>query len=371
MEFVDLKKQYLLLEDDINSNIKNVLEHGKYINGPEIETLENELSSYIGSTGCVSTSSGTDALILALMALEIKPGDEVITTPFSFISTAETIIMAGAIPVFVDINPTSYNLDPALIEKAITEKTKAIIAVSLYGQMADFESINKIAKRNRLAVIEDGAQSFGATFREKKSCSISTIGCTSFFPSKPLGCYGDGGACFSDDLEILDKMRKIRNHGQEARYHHTLIGFNGRLDTIQAAVLLAKFEQFKSEVKKRNLVGQKYSQKIQEICPTKVKVPEILEHYTSVFAQYTIQVEHRKKIVDLLKMKGIPTSVHYPTPLHQQPAIERVLTKKESFPKAEQAAKKVLSLPMHPYLSDGDIQTVADALKFAFDNIEI
>ena len=251
MEFVDLKKQYLLLEEDINSNIKNVLEHGQYINGPEIKTLEDELSSYIGSTGCVSTSSGTDALMLALLALEIKPGDEVITTPFSFISTAETIIMAGAIPVFVDINPTSYNLEPTLIEKAINEKTKAIIAVSLYGQMADFESINSIAKRHRLAVIEDGAQSFGATFRGKKSCSISTIGCTSFFPSKPLGCYGDGGACFSDDLEILDKMRKIRNHGQESRYHHTFIGFNGRLDTIQAAVLLAKFQQFKSEVKEK------------------------------------------------------------------------------------------------------------------------
>ncbi len=368
MEFVDLKKQYQLLKNEIDRQIKKVLEHGQYINGPEIEILEETLSNYLGSKGCVATSSGTDALLIALMTLGIKPGDEVITTPFSFISTAETILLLGATPVFVDINPKTYNLDPKLIDDSITAKTKAIMPVSLYGQMADLESINTVAKQHGLAVIEDGAQSFGATSRGKRSCSVSTIGCTSFFPSKPLGCYGDGGACFSNDVKLIEKMREIRNHGQKSRYHHAEIGINGRLDTLQAAILLAKFAEFQGEIRKRSAIGESYTREIIKINKG-VFTPEILAENTSVFAQYTIELDNRDGVAEELRRKGIPTTCHYPTPLHMQPAIQNHIKTAKRFPVAESASKRVLSLPMHPYLDQSDIEEVVSKLSSTLKNI--
>ena len=306
-------------------------------------------------------ASGTDALLIAMMALGIKAGDEVITTPFTFIATGETIALLGAVPVFVDIDPDTYNIDPALIEQAITPKTKAIMPVSLYGQCADFDAINEIANKHNIPVIEDGAQSFGATYKSRKSCSLSTIGCTSFFPSKPLGCYGDGGACFTDDEELAKLMREIRVHGQDRRYHHPVIGVNGRLDTIQAAVLLAKLEKFPDEVKARAELGDRYTQLINERCDN-VRTPRLVAGNTSVYAQYTIEVEDRDAVQAKLKESSIPTAVHYPVPLNLQPAFSFLKQPTGSFPVAEQAANRVMSLPMHPYLDDDAISLIVELL---------
>ncbi|HEY3927234.1 MAG TPA: DegT/DnrJ/EryC1/StrS family aminotransferase [Candidatus Koribacter sp.] len=356
MEFIDLKTQYKDLKETIDRRIAAVLHHGQFIMGPEIMELEKELALRTGSNHCIACASGTDALMIALMALEIRPGDEVITSPFTFIATAEMIALVGATPVFVDIEPDTYNLDPRLLRKAITPKTKAIMPVSLYGQCADIDAINEIA--GDIPVIEDAAQSFGATYKGQQSCNLSTIGCTSFFPSKPLGCYGDGGACFTNDDALARKMRQIRVHGQDRRYHHPVIGFNGRLDTLQAAILLGKLTAFDGEVKKRAEVGARYT----ELLRKDVKTPTVPPHNTSVYAQYTVAVENRVVVQQYLQQRGIPTAVHYPISLHMQPAFAYLGLGKGSFPESEHAAERVLSLPMHPYLTAADQLRVANSL---------
>lgn len=361
MQFVDLKAQYRILEEELNSRIKNVLEHGRFIMGPEVTELENQLANYIGSKHCVSVSSGTDALLIAMMVLGVKAGDEVITTPFTFVATAETIALLGAKPVFIDIKESTYNINPDLIEQAITEKTKAIIPVSLYGQCADFDEINAVAEKHGIPVIEDGAQSFGATYKGRKSCNLSTIGCTSFFPSKPLGGYGDGGACFSDDADLAKAMKEIRVHGQDRRYHHPRLGVNGRLDTLQAAILLAKFLKFPDEVEARKRIGARYTSLLKD---AGVVSPYIEEFNTSVYAQYTILVDHRDKVQKALSENGIPTAIHYPVPLHKQPAF---FDQYCAVPIAEKIASKVLSLPMHPFLNEEDQDFI---VKVIFDNIK-
>jgi UDP-2-acetamido-2-deoxy-ribo-hexuluronate aminotransferase len=358
VEFIDLKKQYELMKSAIDGRIHKVLDHGQFIMGPDVKELEQKLAAFTGSRHAIACASGTDALLIALMARGIGPDDEVITTPFSFIATAEVISVLRATPVFVDIDPRTYNLDPALLEEAITPKTKAIIAVSLYGQCADLDAIEAIAARHSVTVIEDAAQSFGATYKVRRSCNLSTIGCTSFFPSKPLGCYGDGGACFTSDADLAAKMKQIRVHGQDRRYHHPIIGINGRIDTLQAAVLLAKFDCFPNEVKARAQAGARYDR----LLAGAVVTPYVEPHNTSVYAQYTVQVDDREKVQAELKQKGVPTAVHYPVPLHLQPAFAGLGHREGDFPVAEAAAKRVLSLPMHPYLTAAEQQSVADAL---------
>jgi len=362
--FIDLKSQYKALEESIKARINKVLEHGQYIMGPEVAELEQVLANYVGAKHCITASSGTDTLLIAMMALDIKPGDEVITTPFTFISTGEMIALIGAKPVFVDIDPVSYNIDPSKIEAAITSRTKAIMPVSLYGHCADFDAINAIAKVHGLAVIEDAAQSFGATYKGKRSCGLSTIGSTSFFPSKPLGAYGDGGALFTDDDNLAAAMRQIRVHGQEKRYYHARIGMNGRLDTIQAAVLLAKMERFDWEIEQRIKIGSAYNEMISTV-GLDVVVPTISAGCSSVFAQYSVQVVGREKVIKRLNEAGVPTAVHYPVPLHMQPAFAYLGHKVGDFSISEEVAACIMSLPMHPYLERAEQQTIVDELKQA------
>lgn len=356
--FIDLKSQYRALEDNIKSRINKVLEHGQYVMGPEVAELESRLAEYVGVKHCISASSGTDTLMIAMMALGIGPGDEVITSPFTFIATGEMIALIGATPVFVDIDPKTYNIDSSKIEAAITPKTKAIMPVSLYGQCADFDAINAIADKYGLPVIEDAAQSFGATYKGKKSCALSTIGSTSFFPSKPLGAYGDGGALFTNDDALAKIMREIRAHGQERHYYHVRLGVNGRLDTIQAAVLLAKMDIFPEEITARNEVADKYN----SLLRSKLSTPHIESYNTSVYAQYTILVDNRSDVQQKLKDLGVPTAVHYPIPLNLQPAFANLNQGEGSFPISESIAKRVLSLPMSPYLQDRLIHRIADAV---------
>lgn len=372
MEFIDLKVQYRKLRSLIDGRIQTVLEHGKYIMGPEVAELESRLANYVGAKHCISVSSGTDALLIAMMAIGVRAGDEIITTPFSFVATAEMIVLLGASPVFVDIDPRTYNLDPTHIAAAITDKTKAIIAVDLYGQCADFDAINAVAARHGIVVIEDAAQSFGATYKGRRACALSAIGCTSFFPSKPLGCYGDGGACFTDDDSLARAMREVRNHGQDKRYHHRVVGVNGRLDTLQAAVLLAKLEVFEEEVRSRSRLGERYTNGIRSYFdrPTGlrsevVSTPEIEPWNTSVYAQYTVAVERRNSVADHLNDAGIPTAIHYPRPLHLQPAFASLGYFTGDFPHAELAAEMVLSLPMHPYLDAADQDRIVGHLLTA------
>lgn len=356
--FIDLKSQYKNLEDNIKSRINKVLEHGQYVMGPEVAELEARLADYVGAKHCIGASSGTDTLMIAMMALGIGAGDEVITTPFTFIATGEMIALLGAVPVFVDIDPKTYNIDPAKIEAAITPKTKAIMPVSLYGQCADFDAINAIADKHGLPVIEDAAQSFGATYKGKKSCNLSTIGSTSFFPSKPLGAYGDGGALFTNDDHLAKIMREIRAHGQERHYYHSRIGVNGRLDTIQAAILLAKMDVFPDEVTARSNIAEKYNQLLKE----RVTTPYVESFNTSVYAQYTILVDNRSDLQQSLKEAGVPTAVHYPIPLNLQPVFEHLNKVEGSYPISESTAKRVVSLPMSPYLSDTLIQRIASSV---------
>jgi UDP-2-acetamido-2-deoxy-ribo-hexuluronate aminotransferase len=355
LDFIDLKSQQQRIRPQVDARIATVLAHGRYIMGPEVGELEERLADYVGVRHAIGVASGTDALLIAMMALEIGAGDEVITTPFSFIATAETIALLGARPMFVDIDPKTYNLDPNLLEGAITDKTKAIMPVSLYGQCADYDAINAIAEKHGIPVIEDGCQSFGATYKGRKSCGLTTIGCTSFFPSKPLGCYGDGGMCFTNDNELAKAMCEIRVHGQDRRYHHPRIGVNGRLDTLQAAILLAKMEIFEDEVKARERIGARYTELLCDVVGT----PYIEPHNTSVYAQYTVQVEYRDQVQARLKEAGIPTAVHYPIPLNRQPA----LACPERFEQSEYAADRVMSLPMHPYLMEEDQRNVVNMLK--------
>jgi UDP-2-acetamido-2-deoxy-ribo-hexuluronate aminotransferase len=360
MQFINLKEQYQRIKDDVDRRIGHVLAHGQYVMGPELGELETALAGYVGTRYCAGVSDGTTALWIALMALDIGPGDEVITTPFTFVATAEVITLVGARPVFVDIDPVTYNIDATGIEAAITPRTKAIMPVSLYGQCADMDAINAVAALHGLPVIEDAAQSFGATYRGLKSCGLSTIGCTSFFPSKPLGCYGDGGACFTDDEELSKKMVQIRMHGEDRRYHHARIGMNGRLDTLQAAVLLAKLQIFAAEVEARARIGARYTEKLGT---AGIRVPRIAEGNTSVYAQYTIEVDDRDAVVKRVQAAGIPTAIHYPTPLHRQPAyVERVSVPEGGLPHAERASQRVFSLPMHPYLDEAEQDQVIAAV---------
>lgn len=360
--FIDLKTQYQALKPQIQERINAVLEHGRYIMGPEVFELEEKLADYVGVKHCITCSSGTDSLLIAMMALGIEPGDEVITTPFTFIATGEMIALLGATPVFVDIDPRTYNIDPTKIEDAISPITKAIMPVSLYGQCADMDPINVIADKNRLPVIEDAAQSFGATYKGRKSCGLTTIGSTSFFPSKPLGGYGDGGALFTNDEKLAKTMRKIRVHGQERRYHHPVIGINGRMDTIQAAILLEKFEIFPKELEARARIGAEYTRQLLNI--ESVVTPHIEPHNSSVFAQYTIQVNDREAISKALNEQGIPTAVHYPMPLHLQPAFaDRECGGRGGLAISETLAERVISLPIHPYLDNASLQMVVEALR--------
>lgn len=357
--FIDLKKQQEKIRTSLDKRMATVLEHGQYIMGPEVFELEEKLAQYVGVKHCISMANGTDALLIALMALGIKAGDEVITTPFTFIATGEMIALLGATPIFVDIDAQTYNLDPTKLEAAITEKTKAIIPVSLYGQCAEFDAINKIADQYGTPVIEDGAQSFGATYKGQKSCGLSTIGCTSFFPTKPLGCYGDGGACFTNDDELAVRMKQIRVHGQDKRYHHPVVGLNGRLDTLQAAILLAKFEIFEEEVELRAAIGAAYTEALKDVVTT----PFIEAYNTCVYAQYTIQVDNREMVQEKLKVAGIPTAVHYPIPLNLQPVFSYLQQGEGSFPVAEKVARRVMSLPMSPWLIGNDQKKIVNAVS--------
>jgi UDP-2-acetamido-2-deoxy-ribo-hexuluronate aminotransferase len=364
MDFIDLKSQYRRIAASVQDRMQAVLSHGQFILGAEHAELETRLAKYVGVKHCIGASSGTDTLLIALMALGIGQDDEVITSPFTFIATGEMIALAGARCAFVDIDPVTYNLDPALLERAITAKTKAIMPVSLYGQCADFDAINAIARRHNLPVIEDGAQSFGAAYRGKRSCGISTIGSTSFFPSKPLGAYGDGGALFTDDDHLAKLMREIRVHGQDRRYHHPRLGLNGRLDTLQAAILLAKLDIFDDEVAARARIGARYSEMIGSAIPS-IVTPRLASGCTSVYAQYTVEVPQREKVEAAMKARGIPTAVHYPIPLHLQPVFANLNYRAGDFPASERAGERVLSLPMHPYLSEADQDRVVQALKEA------
>lgn len=358
LEFIDLKTQQNTIRPQLEQNIHQVLHHGMYIMGKEITELEEELAHYVGVKHCISVSDGTTALLIAMMALGIKPGDEIITTPFTFIATGEMIALLGAKPIFVDIDPKTYNIDPLKIESAITNKTKAIMPVSLYGQCADFDVINSIAKKYSLPVIEDAAQSFGATYKGSKSCSLSTIACTSFFPSKPLGCYGDGGAIFTNDDNLAVLIKQIRLHGQDRHYHHPIIGLNGRMDTLQAAILQTKLKIFPKEIEIRQNIAAKYDEHLKNFTTT----PYIEPWNTSVYAQYTILVDNREHIQAILKDAGIPTAVHYPIPLNLQPAFSNLGQFTGSFPIAETIAPRVISLPMSPYLDKQSLEKITSKI---------
>ncbi|WP_277374433.1 DegT/DnrJ/EryC1/StrS family aminotransferase [Pseudomonas sp. AA-38] len=358
IEFIDLKSQQARIKDKIDTGIQRVLSHGQYILGPEVFELEERLAAFVGAKYCITCANGTDALQIAQMALGIGPGDEVITPGFTYIATAETVALLGAKPVYVDIDPRTYNLDPLLLEAAITPRTKAIIPVSLYGQCADFDAINAIAAKHGIPVIEDAAQSFGASYKGKRSCNLSTIACTSFFPSKPLGCYGDGGAIFTSDDELAVILRQIARHGQDRRYHHIRVGVNSRLDTLQAAILLPKLEIFEEEISQRQQVAERYDRLLAE---TGIETtPYIEPHNVCVYAQYTVRVESRDTVQSRLKEAGVPTAVHYPIPLNKQPAVADAAAK---LPVGDEVAGQVMSLPMHPYLTLVDQQVIVAALK--------
>lgn len=365
--FIDLKAQQDRLMPHIRERMDAVLSHGRYIMGPEVKELEEALEKYTGAKHCVSVASGTEALLIALMAIDLKPGDEVITTPFTFVATAEVIVLLGGVPVFVDIEPETLNIDTSLLEQAISAKTKAIIPVSLYGQPADMDEINAIAVKHGLTVIEDSAQSFGADYKGKKSCNVSTIACTSFFPSKPLGCYGDGGALFTSDEKIAQAAKEIRVHGQSERYVHTRIGVGGRMDTLQCAVTLAKLEQFDWEVERRLEIGNRYNELMDNAGIARV---EQKTDRTSVFAQYTVFVDDRPEVQHALNAAGIPTAVHYPIPLNQQVAYRDLCLnfqhdKKSNIPSpvSQNAARRVLSLPMGPDLDHETQMQIFDELQ--------
>lgn len=359
MDFIDLKSQQTDIKQDLDRRIAAVLEHGAYIMGPEVAELEVRLQEYTGAKHCVTVSSGTEALLISLMALGIGPGDEVITTPFTFIATAEVIVLLGATPIFVDVEGDTCNIDSKLIEAKITDRTKAIIPVSLYGQPADMDEINEIASRHgNIPVIDDAAQSFGATYKGAKSCNLTRIACTSFFPSKPLGCYGDGGAIFTSDDEIAQASRELRVHGQSQRYVHTRIGVGGRMDTLQCAILLAKLERFEWEVEQREIVGARYNRLLDNSGLSRVVQRP---GRTSVFAQYTIFVDNRTETQAKLKLAGIPTAVHYPVPINEQPAYIQ-FSNSSNTPVAEELARKVMSLPMHPYLTETDQEKIVSHL---------
>lgn len=358
MEFIDLKSQYQKLKPQIDAAIQRVLDHGQYILGPEVAELEQKLATYTGAKYCITVANGTDALQIALMALGVGPGDEVITPGFTYIATAETVALLRAKPVYVDIDARTYNLDPTLLEAAITPHTKAIIPVSLYGQCADFDAINAIAARHGIPVIEDAAQSFGATYKGRKSCNLSTIACASFFPTKPLGCYGDGGAIFTSDDEMAKVMRQIARHGQERRYHHVRVGVNSRLDTLQAAILLPKLGVLDEELALRQQVAARYAELLGGVGSQ--MTPFVEPHNVSAWAQYTVRVPSRDALQEHLAQAGVPTAVHYPIPLNQQPAVE---DRSVRLVVGDAVARQVMSLPMSPNLALEQQRQVADALQ--------
>jgi UDP-2-acetamido-2-deoxy-ribo-hexuluronate aminotransferase len=371
LPFIDLQAQYREIKTAVDARIHAVLDHGQYILGPEIAELEERLARRVGVRHCISCSSGTDALLLAMMALGVGPGDEVVTSPFTFFATGEMIALLGATPVMIDIEPDTYNMDPALLEAAITSRTRAIMPVSLYGQPAEMDAINAIAAAHGLPVIEDAAQSFGALYKGKHSCGLSTIGCTSFFPSKPLGGYGDGGACFTDDDALSLKMHQLRNHGQGARYRHTAIGINGRLDTLQAAILLAKLDVFDRELIARGEAANAYTGALLHLERAGVlRLPQVRPDRTSPFAQFTIEVDDRESVAKALQAEGIPTAVHYPVPMHEQTVFApQPGQRRPSLPHAEAASKRVLSLPLHPYLGRPAILRVTRAVEHALSAV--
>nr|AQS29452.1 hypothetical protein [uncultured archaeon]AQS29480.1 hypothetical protein [uncultured archaeon] len=371
MEFCDLKRQYAHLKEKIDSRISKVMEHGKFINGPEIKELEDKLANFVGVEFAIGVSSGTDALLASLIAMNIQRGDYVITTPFSFVASSSMIPFVDAKPIFVDISPETFNLDAGKLQEFLSnpispsgriplEKIKSILAVDLFGQTADYDKIREIAKTYGLKIIEDGAQSFGAEYKGRKACSLGDISATSFFPSKPLGCYGDGGMVFTNDKIIAEKIKLIRKHGQSERYEHTSLGFNMRLDSLQAAVLLAKLEEFIwKEIEKRRSVAELYNQRLNGI----VKTPLISEPNRSVYAQYSILVNNRDKLKDFLADSGIPTAIHYPKPLHLQPIFSGLGCKKGDFPVAEDIASRIISLPIDAYKTEEEINYISDKIK--------
>ena len=367
MQFTDLKTQYQALKADIDAGIQRVLDHGQYIMGPEVKAMETALAEACGAPHCVAVASGTEALLIALMAIGLKPGDEVITTPFTFAATAEVIVLLGGVPVYVDIEPDTCNIDASLIEARITPRTRVIMPVSLYGQVADMDAINAIAERHGLVVIEDAAQSFGASYQGRRSCNVSTIACTSFFPSKPLGCYGDGGALFTSDAAIAQAAREIRVHGQSRRYHHTRVGVGGRMDTLQCAVVLAKLPRFAWEIQRRQALAERYGRLIQARLidlGAPVQLLAVRPDRDCVWAQYTVMVDQRAKVQAALQAAGIPTAVHYPKPLHHQPAFAADCCP-DCNPHSIRAAQRVLSLPMSADLSEADQDRVVAALADA------
>ncbi len=363
--FIDLKSQYKALKNSIDSRIQKVLESGAYINGPEVAELEKKLAEHTGTKHCLAVASGTDALLMPMMALGIGAGDEVITTAFSFIATAETIVLSGATPVYVDIDRKTFNIDPAKIEAAITPKTKAIVPVSLYGQAADLDAINALAKKHNLFVIEDTAQSYGAKYKNKKSGALTTAAGTSFYPAKPLGCYGDGGAIFTNDDKLQTIMKEIREHGSEKRYYHTRLGINGRLDTIQCAILLAKMERYDWEVDQRNRVAQRYNEAfrgLEKIDP-QFSIPYVQPELISVWAQYTITMSHRDLFQKKMQELQVPTTVHYPMTMPDQPWYKTHTPIKHDISISRWAADHVISLPMFPDMDDRTQDQVIDAVK--------
>jgi UDP-2-acetamido-2-deoxy-ribo-hexuluronate aminotransferase len=361
MDFIDLRTQYQRYQEEIARRMKAVFQHGQFVMGPEILELEKTLADYVGARHCITAASGTDSLEIALRAARIGPGDEVLTVPFTWISTAEVISLVGAKVVFVDIEPETYNLDIDKVEAALTARTKAIIPVSLFGQMPDYERLNEIGRRKGVLVIEDGAQSFGAAQNGRRSCGVTPVGSTSFFPAKPLGCYGEGGALFTSDDDLAERSRAIRSHGGIQRHEHWLVGMNGRFDTLQAAALLAKWPHFEWELQERHRIGARYSEKLGDCCVT----PAIRPGNTHVYAQYTIRVPNRDAVAGRMKAQGIPTAVYYPKCLHEQPVFAGAGYHPGDFPVAEQAAREVLSLPMHPFLGEKDQDRVIESLKSA------
>lgn len=361
MDFIDLKTQYKHLKNQIDVSIQRVLEHGQYILGPEVNDLEEKLAAFVGAKHCISVANGTDALQIAQMALGIGPGDEVITPGFTYIATAETVALLGAKPVYVDVDPCTYTLDPQLLDAAITPRTKAIIPVSLYGQCADYDAINAIAAKYGIPVIEDAAQSFGGTYKGRRSCNLTTIACTSFFPSKPLGCYGDGGAIFTNDEQLAMIMRQISRHGQDRRYHHVRVGVNSRLDTLQAAILLPKLDIFAEELEQREQVAARYSILLAEAF---ISAPMVAEDNRSAWAQYTVQVDRRDEVQHYMQRFGVPTAVHYPIPLNRQPAVKDNDVK---LAVGDTLAARVMSLPMHPYLDESTQRFIINTLVESFN----
>lgn len=382
MQFIDLTSQYSLLKEKIDTNIHNVLDHGQYVMGPEIAELEGKLASYTGTKHCISCSSGTDALVMALMAKGIGEGDVVITTPFTFIATAEAIRFVGATPLFIDIDIETFNISPDLIDVALKDlaegkatihskvcsdvtQIKAIITVDLFGLPADAKRINKIAKDYNVVVIEDAAQGFGGSLNGKKAGSLSDIGCTSFFPAKPLGCYGDGGAIFTDDNDVAERLKSIRVHGQGSdKYQNVRLGLAGRLDTIQAAILLAKLEIFDKEIEQRQNVASLYSSELSNV--DGITLPLVSDRYTSAWAQYTLMARdsnHRKLLTEHLRKNGIPVAVYYPIPLHEQEVFRDLGYSASDFEVSSATSKRVFSLPMHPYLRIEEIETICQLIR--------